>query len=104
MSFVTSAPYNAALRPVSTEALGTVVTGDGELLQLFGVAADVTGRAIDVLVSGQHYEFRVPAYVLLDLGHDNWDAGFDALVDMLEQNDLSGPDPLASLPLGMAVA
>lgn len=84
------------------ERLGTVVSADGELLQLERDPAGVGGRAEDIMVRGQWHEFRVPGYAVRDLGHGSFEAGFVALADLLEHSDLGEEDGTSPLRMQLA--
>jgi len=73
-----------------TDRLGIVVSADGELFEL-------VRRDNDILVQGAHRLFRVPGYVVQDLGAGNAETGFEQLVDVLTKSELADGVHLHSL-------
>jgi hypothetical protein len=73
---------------LEAERIGTVVSGDGELLQLVRKPADLP-HMDDITVQGPRHEIVVPGYALRDLGHGNYETGVNALVDLIERSDLT---------------
>ena len=69
------------------ERIGTVVSADGELLELLREPS--IEASSDVTIRGPHHTIRVPEYALRDLGHGDETMGLHKLVDLLERSDLT---------------